>query len=75
LFFPVLCDTYGNIRAHAKTHGQVHANARAHERAHALTRMRTTYVSSIRGEGDLCDLHTGHEVIPSYEYTCPDLSS
>ena len=23
---------------------------------------------------DLCDLHTGHVVIPPYEQTCPDLS-
>ena len=52
------------IRTHKdrRGHGHAHVNERAHEHsyAHAYACARTTYVSSLRGERDLCDPHTGH---------------
>ena len=68
----LLCLTHANTfgqRGHTRTHTDTHGHTGARERTHAHehARARTTEVSSIRGERDLCDLHTGHEVIPPYE--------
>ena len=61
-------ETHGYPRTHSDTrgHSRIHADTHGYRQTHTDTRTRTrtcsraTYVSSIRAERDMCDVHTTH---------------
>ena len=64
-------NTYRHTRTHPTTYAHTHTDTRgdgharahecAHAHAHAHACARTTCASSMRGERDLCEVHSGHD--------------